>query len=197
METKYFDNGFVGKKVDNANEAIMLHNAGMDIRAKNGCDFLWCDDDNEEPSVSEVASRIIECIKDHGFVYAGFELEGQKVVRDASTNLSCDVQKGQTVYFLYNGTIDNGVVESISMRSDKLLDDFFNLRLRRMRECALYINDIKVAMNLLDHINDIAMLVQRDFVTVKMRDGEYRHISLDKVFASKDDLISNLIVNAK
>lgn len=197
METKYFDNGFVGKKVDNANEAIMLHNAGMDIRAKNGCDFLWCDEDNEEPSVSEVASRIIECINDHGFVYAGFELEGQKVVRDASTNLSCDVQKGQTVYFLYGGVIENGVVRSISMRSDNLLDDCFNAILRRMRECAPYINDIKVAMNFLDQIDDIAMLVQRDFVSVQMRDGKFRHISLNKVLASKDDLISNLIVNAK
>lgn len=197
METKYFDNGFVGKKVDNANEAIMLHNAGMDIRAKNGCDFLWCDDDNEEPSVSEVASRIIECINDHGFVYAGFELEGQKVVRDASTNLSCDVQKGQTVYFLYGGVIEKGEVASISMSSDNFLEDIIRHRLRLIRECAVHINDITVAMNFLGHIDDISMLVQHNFVTVKNRDGQFRYISLNKVFASKDDLISNLIVNAK
>ena len=52
-------------------------------------------------------------------------------------------------------------------------------------------------MNFLDQIDDIAMLVQRDFVTVKMRDGKFKHISLNKVFASKEDLIGNLIANAK
>ena len=32
METKYFNNGFVGKAVFNANEAIKCFNAGMEIR---------------------------------------------------------------------------------------------------------------------------------------------------------------------
>ena len=102
METKYFDNGFVGKKVDDAAEAVMLYNAGMDIRNQYGYGFLWCNDNiDEEPTAKEIASRIIEYIKENGFVYAGFKLDGQKVVKDASTILSCDVQKEQTVYFLH------------------------------------------------------------------------------------------------
>lgn len=197
METKYLDNGFVGRKVNDASEAVMLFKAGMDIRAQNGCNFLWCDEGDEAPTVSEVASRIIEYIKDYGFVYAGFELEGQKVVSDKVTILSCDIRKEQTVYFLHGGNIEKGEVESISMSSDDFLDDIIRLRLRSIRECAAHINDIVVAMNFLNLIDDISTLVQRDVVTVKMRDGKYRYISLNKVFASKDDLISNLIVNAE
>lgn len=196
METKYFDNGFVGKKVDNANEAIMLHNAGMDIRAQNGCDFLWCDEDNEEPSVSEVASRIIECIKDHGFVYAGFELAGQKVVRDKATMLSCDIQIGQTVYFILDGCINHGSVSSIYMATDNTRNVDINDCLKYIRSYAKSLN-AESAMSFLDNLDYIIRANKPNGVIIKLNRNAEVFRSLDEIFATKESLIEHLLANAK
>lgn len=197
METKYFDNGFVGKKVDNANEAIMLHNAGMDIRAKNGCDFLWCDEDNEEPSVSKVASRIIECINDHGFVYAGFELENEKVVPIKSTQLNCDLFVGQTVYFLRQGEISHGEVLSIQLATDNKIANTIREQFHILRNYTESIDSVQSAINFINYVDCAEGIVNDNCVCIKTRGSSSIFLPIGKVFSTKEALIDNLVSNAK
>lgn len=197
METKYFENGFVGKKVTDANEAIKLFNAGMDIRAQNGCDFLWWNDDDSEPSSSEIVSRIISYIKEHGYVYAGFELANEKVVPVKSTQLNCDFYKGQTVYFLRQGKIYHGEVLSIQLATDDKFEKSIYYQLNRLRGCAESMINDKSAINFIDYVDDAKDTINANCVFVKTCESSGIFMSLGKVFATKEALIENLLSNAK
>lgn len=123
MEIKYFENGFVGKAVYDTNEAIKCFNAGMDVRQADGDDFLWKNEELTEPTDNDVIARIINEINSCGMVYVGFRLEGKKVVDIDSTNLSCDIKEGQTVYLLYSGEIVSGEVKCISLSTNKTIEE--------------------------------------------------------------------------
>ena len=71
METKYFNNGFVGKAVSNANEAIKCFNAGMEIRDTEGEDFLYESVDGNKLSESESINLILGSLQEDGKVYVG------------------------------------------------------------------------------------------------------------------------------
>ena len=68
METKYFNDGFVGKAVFNANEAIKCFNAGMEIRDVDG-EYILFDSDGSEPSESESVNLILGSLQENGKVY--------------------------------------------------------------------------------------------------------------------------------
>ena len=71
MEIKYFNDGFVGKAVFNANEAIKCFNAGMEIRDTEGEYFLFESVDGSEPSESESVNLILGSLQENGKVYVG------------------------------------------------------------------------------------------------------------------------------
>ena len=120
METKYFNDGFVGKAVFNANEAIKCFNAGMEIRDTEGEYFLF-DSDDSAPSESKSINLILDSLQENGKVYVGFCLEGHKVVPKDSTTLTCEFSEGQTVYFLLQGEIVSGEVKCVSLSTSKTI----------------------------------------------------------------------------
>ena len=123
METKYFNDGFVGKAVFNANEAIKCFNAGMEIRDIDGEYFLFESVDGSEPSESKSINLILDSLQENGKVYVGFCLEGHKVVPKDSTTLTCEFSEGQTVYFLLQGEIASGEVACISLATNKIIEE--------------------------------------------------------------------------
>lgn len=197
METKYFENGFVGKKVTDANEAIKLFYAGMDIRAINGCDFLWWGISDSEPSESEIVSRIISSVEEHGAVYAGFELSGDKVVPIHATELNCDIEVGQTVYFLRQGEISHGEVLSIQLATDKKFAKTICDQFHILRGYAESINGVQSAINFLNYVDCTEMIVNDNCVCIKTRSSSSIFMPISKVFATKEALIENLLSKAK
>lgn len=197
METKYFDNGFVGKKVTDANEAIKLFNAGMDIRAINGCDFLWWGISDSEPSESEIVSRIISSVEEHGAVYAGFELSGDKVVPIHATELNCDIEVGQTVYFLRQGEISHGEVLSIQLATDNKIANTIREQFHILRSYTESIDSVQSAMNFVNYVDCAEGIVNDNCVCIKTRGSSPIFMPIGKVFATKEGLIDNLMSNAK
>lgn len=194
METKYFNDGFVGKAVFNANEAIKCFNAGMEIRDTEGEYFLF-DSDDSAPSESKSVNLILDSLQENGKVYVGFCLEGHKVVPKNSTTLTCEFSEGQTVYFLLRGEIVSGEVKCVSLATSKTIAERgqwrFSEALRygvsddRERNCK-FENEMSVIQEI---FTKDCICINPKSETIK----RYICLPLDKVFSTKEELVQDLL----
>lgn len=197
METKYFNDGFVGKAVFNANEAIKCFNAGMEIRDIDGEYFLFETADGSEPSESESVNLILGSLQENGKVYVGFCLEGHKVVPKNSTNLTCEFSEGQTVYFLLQGEIVSGEVVCISLATNKSIAERgqrfsvealrYGVSDNRERNCTFE-----------RQISIIQEIFTKDCVCIDTKSvSRYIYLPLDKIFSTKEELVKDLLLKAR
>lgn len=194
METKYFNDGFVGKAVFNANEAIKCFNAGMEIRDIDG-EYILFDSDGSEPSESESVNLILDSLQENGKLYVGFCLEGHKVVPKDSTTLTCEFSEGQTVYFLLRGEIVSGEVKCVSLATSKTIAERgqwrFSEALRygvsddRERNCK-FENEMSVIQEI---FTKDCICINPKSETIK----RYICLPLDKVFSTKEELVQDLL----
>ena len=194
METRYFNNGFGGKAVSNANEAIKCFNAGMEIRTIDG--YLLDGMMGGEKSEDEAILQITENLQADGKVYVGFCLEGHKVVPKNSTTLTCGFKVGQTVYFLLSGKIVSGEVLCITLATNDLLEE------RGKANCdnALYYgasDDHKRNKNFEYHLNIIRSMIIKNCACIKTSAHQnFQYIPLEKVFSTKELLVQDLLASA-
>lgn len=196
MEIKYFENGFVGKAVYDTNEAIKCFNAGMDVASEIG-DFLYENMEGNLPDDSEVISRIIESIQEFGKVYVGFYLEGKKVVDIDSTNLSCGIKDGQTVYFLHSGEIVSGEVVCISLATNKEIEERGRFR---FDDAVRYgrSHDYERNGSFESAMRVIYSILTKDCVCINVKKlNKSLYIPLDKVFSTKEALVQDLLSKSK
>ena len=194
METKYFNNGFVGKAVFNANEAIKCFNAGMEIRDVDG-EYILFDSDGSEPSESESVNLILGSLQENGKVYVGFCIEGHKVVPKDSTTLTCEFSEGQTVYFLLQGEIASGEVKCVSLSTSKTIAERGQWRFSeafrygvsddRERNCK-FENEMSVIQEI---FTKDCICINPKSETIK----RYICLPLDKVFSTKEKLVQDLL----
>lgn len=194
METKYFNDGFVGKAVFNANEAIKCFNAGMEIRDIDG-EYILFDSDGSEPSESESVNLILDSLQENGKVYVGFCLEGHKVVPKDSTNLTCEFSEGQTVYFLLCGEIVSGEVECVSLATSKTIAERGQ---RKLSDALRYgvSNDRERNCNFENVMSVIQEIFTKDCICINPKSEtikRYICLPLDKVFSTKEKLVQDLL----
>ena len=195
METKYFNDGFVGKAVFNANEAIKCFNAGMEIRDIDGEYFLFESVDGSEPSESKSINLILDSLQENGKVYVGFCLDGHKVVPKDSTTLTCEFSEGQTVYFLLQGEIVSGEVICLSLATNgkiaargqsKLTEALrYGVSDNRERNC-----------NFENVMSVIQEIFTKDCICINPKSEKIRRyicLPLDKVFSTKEKLVQDLL----
>ena len=195
METKYFNDGFVGKAVFNANEAIKCFNAGMEIRDIDGEYFLFESVDGSEPSESKSINLILDSLQENGKVYVGFCLEGHKVVPKDSTNLTCEFSEGQTVYFLLCGEIVSGEVECVSLATSKTIAERGQ---RKLSDALRYgvSNDRERNCNFENVMSVIQEIFTKDCICINPKSEtikRYICLPLDKVFSTKEKLVQDLL----
>lgn len=196
MEIKYFENGFVGKAVYDTNEAIKCFNAGMDVSSEIG-DFLYENMEGILPDDNEVISRIIESIQENGKVYVGFYLEGKKVVDIDSTNLSCGIKDGQTVYFLHSGEIVSGEVACISLATNREIEERGRFR---FDDAVRYgrSHDYERNGSFESAMGVIYSILTKDCVCINVRKlNKSLYVPLDKVFSTKEALVQDLLSKSK
>ena len=192
METKYFNDGFVGKAVFNANEAIKCFNAGMEIRDTEGEYFLF-DSDDSAPSESESINLILGSLQEKGKVYVGFCLEGHKVVPKDSTTLTCEFSEGQTVYFLLQGEIASGEVACISLATNKIIEERGQWYSREAL-CYGVCDNRERNYNFERQISIIQEIFTKDCVCINTKNvNRYIYLPLDKVFSTKEELVQDLL----
>lgn len=197
MEIKYFENGFVGKAVYDTNEAIKCFNAGMEVRQADGDDFLWRNEDQTDPSDNDIIGRIIKEISCFGNVYVGFELEGKKVVDIDSTNLSCGIKDGQTVYFLHSGEIVSGEVVCISLATNREIEERGRFR---FDDAVRYgrSHDYERNGSFESAMGVIYSILTKDCVCINVEKlNKSLYIPLDKVFPTKEALVQDLLSKSK
>ena len=192
METKYFNDGFVGKAVFNANEAIKCFNAGMEIRDTEGEYFLF-DSDDSAPSESKSINLILDSLQENGKVYVGFCLEGHKVVSKNSTTLTCEFSEGQTVYFLLQGEIASGEVACISLATNKIIEERGQWYSREAL-CYGVCDNRERNYNFERQISIIQEIFTKDCVCIDTKSvSRYIYLPLDKVFSTKEELVQDLL----
>lgn len=195
MEIKYFNDGFVGKAVFNANEAIKCFNAGMEIRDTEGEYFLFESVDGSEPSESESVNLILGSLKENVKVYVGFCIKGHKVVPKDSTTLTCEFSEGQTVYFLFHGEIVSGEVKCVSLATNKTIAEvgqWHFLEALRFGVC----NDRETNSRFENEMSVIQEIFTKDCICINPKSKKFiRHICLplDKVFSTKEKLVQDLL----
>ena len=195
METKYFNNGFVGKAVFNANEAIKCFNAGMEIRDTEGEDFLYESVDGNKLSESESINLILGSLKENGKVYVGFSLEGHKVVPKDSTTLTCEFSEGQTVYFLLQGEIVSGEVKCVSLATSKTIAERGQWRFSEAWRCGVS-DDRERNCKFENEMSVIQEVFTKDCICVNPKSKEIKRficLPLDKVFSTKEKLVQDLL----
>ena len=193
METKYFNDGFVGKAVFNANEAIKCFNAGMEIRDIDGEYFLFESVDGSEPSESESINLILGSLQENGKVYVGFCLEGHKVVPKDSTTLTCEFSEGQTVYFLLQGEIASGEVACISLATNKIIEERGQWYSREAL-CYGVCDNRERNYNFERQISIIQEIFTKDCVCIDTKSvSRHIYLPLDKVFSTKEELVQDLL----
>lgn len=198
METKYFNDGFVGKAVFNANEAIKCFNAGMEIRDIDGEYFLF-DSDGSEPSESESVNLILGSLQENGKVYVGFCLEGHKVVPKDSTTLTCEFSEGQTVYFLLQGGIVSGEVKCVSLSTSKTIAERGLWRFSEALRCGVS-DDRERNCKFENEMSVIQEVFTKDCICVNPKSKEIKRficLPLDKVFSTKEELVKDLLLKAR
>ena len=197
METKYFNDGFVGKAVFNANEAIKCFNAGMEIRDIDGEYFLFESVDGSEPSESESVNLILGSLQENGKVYVGFCLEGHKVVPKDSTTLTCEFSERQTVYFLLRGEIVSGEVICLSLATNNSIAERgqrvsvealrYGVSDNRERNCTFE-----------SQISILQEIFTKDCVCIDTKSvSRYIYLPLDKVFSTKEELVKDLLSKSR
>ena len=194
METKYFNDGFVGKAVFNANEAIKCFNAGMEIRDTEGEYFLF-DSDDSAPSESKSINLILDSLQENGKVYVGFCLEGHKVVPKDSTTLTCEFSEGQTVYFLLQGEIVSGEVMCVSLATSETIAERGQ---RKLSDTLRYgvSNDRERNCNFENVMSVIQEIFTKDCICINPKSEKIRRyicLPLDKVFSTKEKLVQDLL----
>ena len=194
METKYFNDGFVGKAVFNANEAIKCFNAGMEIRDTEGEYFLF-DSDDSAPSESKSINLILDSLQENGKVYVGFCLEGHKVVPKDSTTLTCEFSEGQTVYFLLQGEIVSGKVMCVSLATSKSIAERGQ---RKLSDALRYgvSNDRERNCKFENEMSVIQEIFTKDCICINPKSEtikRYICLPLDKVFSTKEKLVQDLL----
>ena len=193
METKYFNDGFVGKAVFNANEAIKCFNAGLEIRDIDGEYFLFESVDGSEPSESESINLILGSLQENGKVYVGFCLEGHKVVPKDSTTLTCEFSEGQTVYFLLQGEIASGEVACISLATNKIIEERGQWYSREAL-CYGVCDNRERNYNFERQISIIQEIFTKDCVCIDTKSvSRHIYLPLDKVFSTKEELVQDLL----
>ena len=194
METKYFNDGFVGKAVFNANEAIKCFNAGMEIRDTEGEYFLF-DSDDSAPSESKSINLILDSLQENGKVYVGFCLEGHKVVPKNSTTLTCEFSEGQTVYFLLQGEIVSGEVKCVSLSTSKTIAERGQWRFSEAWRCGVS-DDRERNYKFENEMSVIQEVFTKDCICVNPKSKEIKRficLPLDKVFSTKEKLVQDLL----
>lgn len=194
METKYFNDGFVGKAVFNANEAIKCFNAGMEIRDTEGEYFLF-DSDGSAPSESESVNLILGSLQENGKVYVGFCIGDHKVVPKDSTTLTCEFSEGQTVYFLLCGEIVSGEVECVSLATSKTIAERGQ---RKLSDALRYgvSNDRERNCNFENVMSVIQEIFTKDCICINPKSEKIKRyicLPLDKVFSTKEKLVQDLL----
>lgn len=195
MEIKYFNDGFVGKAVFNANEAIKCFNAGMEIRDTEGEYFLFESVDGSEPSESESVNLILGSLQENGKVYVGFCLEGHKVVPKDSTTLTCEFSEGQTVYFLFHGEIVSGEVKCVSLATNKTIAEIGQWRFSEASRYGVS-DDRERNCKFENEMSVIQEIFTKDCICINPKSKKFiRHICLplDKVFSTKEKLVQDLL----
>lgn len=128
METKAFDNGYVGYRVNTIKEVINAQAAGLKICNEDGYYFnnyievVNPETGNEEertPTDDEIFQNIQEAMENECQLYATFYLDCGKVVDDKATTLQSDFYIGEPVYYMSDNRVALGEIVQIDMAYGK------------------------------------------------------------------------------
>lgn len=183
METKVFNNGYVGYKVNTIKEVVNAQAAGLKICNENGYyfnDYIEVvnpetgEDEERAPTDDEILQSIQEAMENEYPVYATFYLDCGKVVPDKATTLQSSFRLGQKVYYMSENRIASGNIMQIDFAYG-YNNHNYNVTIQKERYLVCHFRNEN----------------PKNAVTEKIT------LSGDKIFKSIQDITNNLQSNIK
>ena len=212
MNTKVFDNNYVGIKLSSVSE-IMKYNALKDS-------FSICDEseyyfdeyvevthDNgevteREPTENEKLERILQAFKDKKALYATFWLDCGEVWPTNATTLQSKFYVGQKVFAMRNNKIVEGEIVHLSLtrskNNDKLIADY---KSNSLGENVFHIVASEISPNFTNYycfdnrhiLEDKLKRALNDDQVLLNVGNQYFAYGFDEIFATKEELVKHLM----
>lgn len=198
METKAFDNGYVGYRVNTIKEVINAQTAGLKICNEDGYYFnnyievVNPETGNEEeraPTDDEIFQNIQKAMENERQLYATFYLDCGDVVPRKLTTLQSDFHVGQEVFYMKDNKIQNKCIFRILLietahynsygENIKIVGDHNSIQISS-KECNIY---ILAERKFYKSISNTTCIKYDFFEVVKETD----------IFATKEELVKHLL----
>lgn len=198
METKAFENGYVGYRVNTIKEVINAQTAGLKICNESGYYFNNYIEtvnpetgENEEraPTDDEILQSIQEAMENEYPVYATFYLDCGDVVSHKLTTLQSNFHVGQEVFYMKGNKIQSKYIFRILLietahynsygENIKVVGEHNSIQISR-KECNVYVLAEKKFYNSISNTN----CIKYDFLEV---------VEETDIFATKEELVKHLL----
>jgi len=209
MNTKAFDNGYVGIKLNSVSD-IMKYNAlntnfSICNEYEDYFDEYVKEDDGtgnfteREPTENEKLERILQAFKDGQTLYATFLLDCGEVFPTASTTMQTDFYVGQEVFTMNHNSVIKARVQRLWLSrggetyfkdSDYITSDI----VREMRNCVTTLSANKSTLDYISSRINACKAMEDDFAyLVNKEKNFYKLVKLSEMFATKEDLVKHLM----
>ena len=209
MNTKAFDNGYVGIKLNSVSD-IMKYNAlntnfSICNEYEDYFDEYVKEDDGtgnfteREPTENEKLERILQAFKDGQTLYATFLLDCGEVFPTASTTMQTDFYVGQEVFTMNHNSVIKARVQRLWLSrggetyfkdSDYITSDI----VREMRNCVTTLSANKSTLDYISSRINACKAMEDDFAyLVNKEKNFYKLVQLSEMFATKEDLVKHLM----
>lgn len=198
----------VGVEVMNIQDVVKAQAAGLELVDKEGWGYDYTTDDDEtgeerEPTEQEIFERITKDLAEGKEVYACMTLANDWCVqRNANTKLLCDFYVHQIVYTMNENKIAQGEIIHLSLSYGHLEDDAVNTHLGKAAERLYYFIGSFFTNNKTPEIlfarksqivGKLRSLFMDACIVMKTEEGEYLTRPIDEIFATKEELVDNLM----
>lgn len=197
----------VGVEVKSIQDLVKAQDAGLIVTDENGCCYNYNVEDEEtgeerEPTEQEIFDRITAALADGEIVFACMKLmDGLHVEVKTNTNLRSEFYVHQLVYTMHENKIVKGEIIYLSLSYGSMKDYEYNSILGDMAEKLYYFIGFyftngrtpKIGSEREQIIDKIRSLRMGAYVVLKAGKNSYLTRSIEEIFATKDELVDNLM----
>lgn len=209
MNTKAFDNGYVGIKLNSVSDIMKYNALNTNFSICNEYEDYFDEYVNEddgtgnfterEPTENEKLERILQAFKDGQTLYAVFCLDCGEVVPTAATTMQTNFYVGQEVFTMNHNSVIKARVQRLWLSrggetyfkdSDYITSDI----VREMRNCVTTLSANKSTLDYISSRINACKAMEDDFAyLVNKEKNFYKLVKLSEMFATKEDLVKHLM----
>lgn len=209
MNTRVFDNNYVGIKLNNVSEIMKYNALSANFSICNESEYYFDEyveeDDGtgniteREPTENEKLERILQAFNDGETLYATFWLDCGEVVPSAATTLQSDLRAGQHVYTMRDNKITKVKIcrlwlsegQDVCRDTCMIVSDI----MREMHNCVTTLSANDATAAYIKNKIDGVKIMDDSMAYVANVEGlvKFSLVKLSELFATKEELVEHLM----